>query len=153
MQNARDVLTPDSLTMLQVISEAGSFAAAARQASLHGRQSRYRRRLSTHSFKRILNFACYFFGLHHRLPFCGEHFLLSPLRMKRRQFLNRMAQSISVETHSHLVDEDKADSADGGLLPHDKVAAIAAPTRTRPATTATTPPAPPFLDSAPVGLA
>lgn len=34
MQNARDVLTPDSLTMLQVIAEAGSFAAAARQLGL-----------------------------------------------------------------------------------------------------------------------
>lgn len=34
MQNARDVLTPDSLTMLQVISETGSFAAAARQLGL-----------------------------------------------------------------------------------------------------------------------
>ena len=29
MQNTRDVLTPDNLTMLQVIAEAGSFAAAA----------------------------------------------------------------------------------------------------------------------------
>ena len=34
MQNARNVLTPDSLTMLQVIAEAGSFAAAARQLGL-----------------------------------------------------------------------------------------------------------------------
>ena len=34
MQNARDVLTPDALTMLQVIAEAGSFAAAARQLGL-----------------------------------------------------------------------------------------------------------------------
>jgi len=34
MQNARDVLTPDSLAMLQVIAEAGSFAAAARQLGL-----------------------------------------------------------------------------------------------------------------------
>lgn len=34
MQNARDVLTPDSLTMLQVIAEAGSFAATARQLGL-----------------------------------------------------------------------------------------------------------------------
>ncbi|GAA4420903.1 LysR family transcriptional regulator [Acidovorax lacteus] len=34
MQNARDVLTPDSLTMLQVIAEAGSFAAAARRLGL-----------------------------------------------------------------------------------------------------------------------
>ena len=34
MQNARDVLTPDSLTMLQVIAEAGSFAAATRQLGL-----------------------------------------------------------------------------------------------------------------------
>ena len=34
MQNARDVLAPDSLTMLQVIAEAGSFAAAARQLGL-----------------------------------------------------------------------------------------------------------------------
>ena len=34
MQNARDALTPDSLTMLQVIAEAGSFAAAARQLGL-----------------------------------------------------------------------------------------------------------------------
>lgn len=34
MQNARDVLTPDALTMLQVISAAGSFAAAARQLGL-----------------------------------------------------------------------------------------------------------------------
>ena len=33
MQNARDVLTPDALTMLQVIAEAGSFAAAARQSA------------------------------------------------------------------------------------------------------------------------
>jgi DNA-binding transcriptional LysR family regulator len=31
MQTARDVLTPDALAMLQVIAEAGSFAAAARQ--------------------------------------------------------------------------------------------------------------------------
>ena len=31
MQNARDVLTPDALSMLQMIAEAGSFAAAARQ--------------------------------------------------------------------------------------------------------------------------
>lgn len=34
MQNTRDVLTPDALTMLQVIAEAGSFAAAARQLGL-----------------------------------------------------------------------------------------------------------------------
>ncbi|MFN3376718.1 MAG: LysR family transcriptional regulator [Burkholderiaceae bacterium] len=34
MQNARDALTPDSLTMLQVIAEAGSFAAAARRLGL-----------------------------------------------------------------------------------------------------------------------
>lgn len=34
MQNPRDVLTPDSLAMLQVIAEAGSFAAAARQLGL-----------------------------------------------------------------------------------------------------------------------
>ena len=34
MQNARNVLTPDALTMLQVIAEAGSFAAAARQLGL-----------------------------------------------------------------------------------------------------------------------
>ncbi|BEU96440.1 LysR family transcriptional regulator [Acidovorax sp. DW039] len=34
MQNARDVLTPDSLTMLEVIADAGSFAAAARQLGL-----------------------------------------------------------------------------------------------------------------------
>lgn len=34
MQNARDVLTPDALAMLQVIAEAGSFAAAARQLGL-----------------------------------------------------------------------------------------------------------------------
>ena len=34
MQNARDALTPDHLTMLQVIAESGSFAAAARQLGL-----------------------------------------------------------------------------------------------------------------------
>jgi hypothetical protein len=34
MQNARDVLTPDSLAMLQVIADTGSFAAAARQLGL-----------------------------------------------------------------------------------------------------------------------
>jgi DNA-binding transcriptional LysR family regulator len=34
MQNARDVLTPDTLAMLQVIAEAGSFAAAARHLGL-----------------------------------------------------------------------------------------------------------------------
>ena len=34
MQNARDVLTPDALAMLQVIAAAGSFAAAARQLGL-----------------------------------------------------------------------------------------------------------------------
>ena len=34
MQNARDVLTPDALTMLQVIAASGSFAAAARQLGL-----------------------------------------------------------------------------------------------------------------------
>lgn len=34
MQNTRDALTPENLTMLQVIAEAGSFAAAARQLGL-----------------------------------------------------------------------------------------------------------------------
>ncbi|MFT4243282.1 MAG: LysR family transcriptional regulator [Acidovorax sp.] len=34
MQNARDVLTPDALSMLQVIAESGSFAAAARHLGL-----------------------------------------------------------------------------------------------------------------------
>jgi len=34
MQKARDVLTPDALAMLQVIAEAGSFAAAARKLDL-----------------------------------------------------------------------------------------------------------------------
>lgn len=34
MQNARDALTPDSLSMLQVIADTGSFAAAARQLGL-----------------------------------------------------------------------------------------------------------------------
>src|SRR3990167_3889338 len=34
MQNARDVLTPDALTMLQTIASAGSFAAAARDLGL-----------------------------------------------------------------------------------------------------------------------
>jgi DNA-binding transcriptional LysR family regulator len=34
MQNARDALTPESLEMLQVIAQAGSFAAAARQLGL-----------------------------------------------------------------------------------------------------------------------
>ena len=34
MQNARDVLTPDSLAMLQSIQVAGSFAAAARAMGL-----------------------------------------------------------------------------------------------------------------------
>ncbi|NMM76517.1 LysR family transcriptional regulator [Acidovorax sp. SRB_14] len=34
MQNARNVLTPDSLAMLQCIAQAGSFAAAARQLGL-----------------------------------------------------------------------------------------------------------------------
>lgn len=34
MQKARDVLTPDTLAMLQVIAEAGSFAGAARQLGL-----------------------------------------------------------------------------------------------------------------------
>ena len=34
MQNARDVLTPDALAMLQVIEATGSFAAAARQLGL-----------------------------------------------------------------------------------------------------------------------
>ena len=34
MQTTRDVLTPDALQMLQVIAEAGSFAAAARQLDL-----------------------------------------------------------------------------------------------------------------------
>lgn len=34
MQKARDVLTPDALAMLQVIAEAGSFAAAARELDL-----------------------------------------------------------------------------------------------------------------------
>lgn len=34
MQNSRDVLTPESLTMLQVIAENGSFASAARQLGL-----------------------------------------------------------------------------------------------------------------------
>ena len=34
MQTARDVLTPDALAMLQTISQAGSFAAAARDLGL-----------------------------------------------------------------------------------------------------------------------
>ena len=34
MQNTRDALTPENLTMLQIIAEAGSFAAAARQLGL-----------------------------------------------------------------------------------------------------------------------
>ena len=34
MQNSRDVLTPESLTLLQVIAESGSFASAARQLGL-----------------------------------------------------------------------------------------------------------------------
>ncbi len=34
MPSPRDVLTPDSLAMLQAIAEAGSFAAAARQLGL-----------------------------------------------------------------------------------------------------------------------
>jgi len=34
MQNTRDVLTPDNLSMLQIIAETGSFAAAARQLGL-----------------------------------------------------------------------------------------------------------------------
>jgi len=34
MQNARDALTPDSLSMLQVIADSGSFASAARQLGL-----------------------------------------------------------------------------------------------------------------------
>ena len=42
MQNARDVLTPDALTMLQVIAEAGSFAAAARQLGSLAIRSLYR---------------------------------------------------------------------------------------------------------------
>ena len=42
MPSPRDVLTPDSLAMLQAIAEAGSFAAAARQLGLVPRALTYR---------------------------------------------------------------------------------------------------------------
>ena len=51
--------------------------------------------MTTHRFKRIIDFGCHFLRLHHGLPPRSERRFLACFGPERRQFLHRMAQKIS----------------------------------------------------------